>query len=311
MQSNGSASVVAYGGTPVYLYNWDNNIAAVNNTNLETGYYPVTVTDSRGCEIRDSAFVKGTHNVFADSLSEITFNICLGDSVFIEINETSFNSYIWESGSVITDRWVYPNEYVNIYTLTITDPTCPDSYEVKATVNVDFIDPMPYSNPEIEYGDFPVVLSGDDLELYSENNTCIEYTWTWNNGTVSNNNGSITVLDLKETDWYYLYVKDSDGCLGYDSIYVVVGVIPYEAITPNNDGFNDVWTPLDIESYENALVQIFNRWGGLMFESNGGENYQPWDGTNNGEELPVGTYYYIIDLNTGDEPQTGPITIIR
>ena len=311
LQNNGSASVVAYGGTPVYLYNWDNNTAAVNNTNLEAGYYPVTVIDSRGCEIRDSAFVKGTHNVFADSLSEITFNICLGDSVFIEINETSFNSYIWENGSIITDRWVYPNEYVNIYTLTITDPTCPDSYEVKATVNVDFIDPMPYSNPEIEYGDFPVVLSGANLEPYSGNNTCVEYTWMWTKDTVSNNNGSITVPKLQETDWYYLYVKDSDGCLGYDSIYVVVGVIPYEAITPNNDGVNDVWTPLDIESYENALVQIFNRWGGLVFKSNGGGNYQPWDGTNNGEELPVGTYYYIIDLNTGDKPQTGPITIIR
>ena len=35
------------------------------------------------------------------------------------------------------------------------------------------------------------------------------------------------------------------------------------------------------------------------------------DGTNNGKELPVGTYYYIIDLKTEDEPQTGPITIIR
>ena len=58
-------------------------------------------------------------------------------------------------------------------------------------------------------------------------------------------------------------------------------------------------------------MQIFNRWGGLVFKSNGGGNYQPWDGTNNGEELPVGTYYYIIDLNTGDKPQTGPITIIR
>ena len=48
-----------------------------------------------------------------------------------------------------------------------------------------------------------------------------------------------------------------------------------------------------------------------MFESKGGENYQPWDGTNSGKELAVGTYYYIIDLDTGDEPQTGPITIVR
>ena len=43
--------------------------------------------------------------------------------------------------------------------------------------------------------------------------------------------------------------------MGYDSIYVVVGVLPYEAITPNGDNINDTWTPRDIESYENALVQ--------------------------------------------------------
>jgi len=57
---------------------------------------------------------------------------------------------------------------------------------------------------------------------------------------------------------------------------------------------------------------VFNRWGGLVFESSG-LNYpgNEWDGTNNGKELAVGTYYYIIDLNTGDEPQTGTITIIR
>ena len=147
--------------------------------------------------------------------------------------------------------------------------------------------------------------------MFSNNNDCVEYTWHWSQDTITNDNGSITISDVKKTDWYYLHVKDDEGCLGYDSIYVVVGVLPYEAITPNNDGINDIWTPLDIQSYENALVQVFNRWGGIVFESKGGEGYQGWDGTSNGKEIPVGTYYYIIDLNTGDDPQTGPITIIR
>jgi gliding motility-associated-like protein len=311
LQSNGSASIVVFGGTSSYQYNWDNNVTVSNNVNLFAGYYPVTVIDSRGCEIRDSAFVKGTHNVFADSLSEISYNICLGDSVFIKINETPFNSYIWENGGAITDRWVYPNDYINIYTLTIDDPTCANLFDVFATVNVDFIDPLPKSIPDVQYGNFPVVLAGDNFDLYSDNNDCVEYTWQWTNDTISNSDGSIIINDIEQSDWYYLYVKDSEGCLGYDSIYVVVGVLPYEAITPNNDGFNDKWTPLDIQSYENALVQVFNRWGGLVFESNGGEEYLPWDGTNNGKELTVGTYYYIIDLKTDDKPQTGPITIIR
>jgi gliding motility-associated-like protein len=313
LQANGQALVVVNGGTPFttgssYQYTWENGISTANNINLSAGYYPITVIDSRDCEISDSAFVKGTHNVFADSLSEINFNICLGDSVLITINETPLNTYIWENGSTFTDRWVYPDDYVNVYTLSITDLACGESYDVFATVNVDFIDAMPASNPGVEHGNFPVVLSGESIEIYSDNNNCQNYTWTWTLDTI---NEKSTVISPENTSWYYINVEDSEGCLGYDSIYVVVGVKPYEAITPNNDGFNDTWTPLDIESYEKSLVQVFNRWGGLVFESTGGTSYQPWDGTNEGAELPVGTYYYIIDLNTGDEPQTGPITIIR
>ena len=51
--------------------------------------------------------------------------------------------------------------------------------------------------------------------------------------------------------------------------------------------------------------------GGLVFESNGGVDFKHGMELIDEKELPVGTYYYIIDLNTGDEPQTGPITIIR
>ena len=154
-------------------------------------------------------------------------------------------------------------------------------------------------------------MSGENLQLSSDNLNCDEYNWRWDGNNVVNNSGEININNVESSEWYYLYVKDSDGCQGYDSIYVVVGVLPYDAITPNGDGYNDTWTPRDITEYENALVQVFNRWGGLVFESVGGEQYTPWDGTNNGEELVVGTYYYIIDLNTGDEPQTGPVTIIR
>ena len=68
---------------------------------------------------------------------------------------------------------------------------------------------------------------------------------------------------------------------------------------------------LGITSYNQATVKVFNRWGSIVYETVGGLSYQPWDGTKDGEPLPVGTYYYVIDLNNGDNPQTGPITILR
>lgn len=64
---------------------------------------------------------------------------------------------------------------------------------------------------------------------------------------------------------------------------------------------NDHW---DLESldeqYPKNTVQIFNRWGNLVYESIEGKyGQQPWKGDYKGEKLPVGSYYYIIDLHDG------------
>ena len=320
--NNGVVTSFVFGGTTPYTYAWSNSGISASINSLSPGFYSVEVVDGNGCVVNDTIRVNGSDEVFLPgNISSFDTTICLGTTFELNVEEKLGFTYVWTNGndtllnSLINnltnesaDISVTPADYINIYTLNINDPTCTSSYEVVATINVDFIDPMPASNPGVEYGNFPVVLNGESIQIFSDNNNCEDYTWTWSQDTVSQK--SINVSP-QESGWYYIDVKDYDGCLGYDSIYVVVGVKPYEAITPNNDGFNDTWTPLDIASYENALVQVFNRWGGLVFESKGGQNYQAWDGTNDGEELTVGTYYYIIDLNTGDEPQTGPITIIR
>ena len=319
--NDGIIRIFPEGGSQSFNY-FINGTPTLNNSNIiggnPSGWHEITVVDTRGCEINDSTFIKDYRKIFLpDNLINIDTAICLGQSIIIDVDTSPELIYTWNDGVETGDRIIMPevilaygeNATVS-YTLTITDFNNCEQENI-VVVHLISIDPMIESDPSVEYGVYPIVLSGDPLNLFSENNNCIEYTWQWSDDTITNANGSITIQEILETDWYYLNVKDADGCLGYDSIYVVVGVKPHEAITPNNDGFNDTWTPIDISSYQNALVQIFNRWGGLVFESKGGENFQAWDGTNNGKELAVGTYYYIIDLNTGDEPQTGPVTIIR
>ena len=56
-------------------------------------------------------------------------------------------------------------------------------------------------------------------------------------------------------------------------------------------------------------MKIYNRWGQEVFESVGYS--ERWDGTKKGKKLPVGTYYYFIDLGTGQKKYSGPITIMR
>lgn len=94
-------------------------------------------------------------------------------------------------------------------------------------------------------------------------------------------------------------------CDGFDP------VIP-SVFTPGNlDGSNDIFTIpyLDI-LYPECKVLIFNRWGSVVFESIG--YAEAWDGTFNGEALPMGTYFYQIDLNDGSGQQfKGDISIIK
>lgn len=97
-----------------------------------------------------------------------------------------------------------------------------------------------------------------------------------------------------------------DLCGGFEPIIPTV-------ITPNNDGKNDLFVVDNLNIlYPEAKVVIVNRWGNVVFESEGYE--EPWDGTkfNSGEELPLGTYFYRITLNDGNEQELkGSISIIR
>lgn len=306
--NDGSATAFVLGGTMPYTYTWDNGSTTNPISNLSPGLYTVDVTDANGCPISNETFVNGVKNIFLPgNLSSIDSTVCLGATILLEIEEKPNLTYEWENGYKQADRMVTPTNPVNVYTLSITDLNCANPYIVSAIINVEAVDPLPSTNPLPENGPYATIVKGESIDIFSNNMNCDTYEWTWVADTI----GTRTITDNPEASgWYHIEV-DSAGCLGFDSIYVVVGVKPYDAITPNGDGFNDVWNVLDIVSYPNAVVQVFNRWGALVHETLGGIDYSPWDGTKDGKELPVGTYYYIIDLKTDDAPQTGPITIIR
>jgi len=97
-----------------------------------------------------------------------------------------------------------------------------------------------------------------------------------------------------------------------------------EGYSPNDDGINDYFKINGIEQYPNASIQIYNRWGNLIFEkedygneSSWGTSDAWWDGrsttkwTVGKEKLPPGTYFYILHLNNGDDPITGSVFLNR
>ena len=92
------------------------------------------------------------------------------------------------------------------------------------------------------------------------------------------------------------------------------GIVIPTAFTPDGDNSNDLWDIENIDTvYPNNKVFVYNRWGNLIYESiEGGYNQMQWNGTYNGESLPVGTYYFIIEYNDNfTKSSTGIVTIIK
>ena len=114
-----------------------------------------------------------------------------------------------------------------------------------------------------------------------------------------------------ETTTYLVTVKSADGCIATDEVTVTVipRIVVSNGITPNGDGANDTWVIRNIEFYPEAQVDIFNRWGNKVFSSKG--YAKPWDGTFNGQPLPVAAYYYVIKLNNEEPPISGSITLVK
>ncbi len=123
-----------------------------------------------------------------------------------------------------------------------------------------------------------------------------------------------TIFNWEENDSYSIRVKSSDGEFSIEKIFkitilkLIEGIKFANAITPNADGQNDTWEIEDIDAFPDALVNIYDKAGLTVFKSSGG--YTAWDGTHNGKQLPMATYYYIIDLRDGSEIYQGTLTII-
>ena len=111
---------------------------------------------------------------------------------------------------------------------------------------------------------------------------------------------------------YTLHVNSTTSC-GIDSSSVFVKV--YKKITipntfsPNGDGINDYWQIDALITYPESTMQVFDRYGQQVYRSEGYST--PWDGRYNGQPLPAGTYYYVLDLKNNTPKISGWVLIVR
>ncbi|RYF77883.1 MAG: T9SS type B sorting domain-containing protein, partial [Cytophagaceae bacterium] len=132
------------------------------------------------------------------------------------------------------------------------------------------------------------------------------YLWSTSNGSIVSGGDTATVT-VSGPGTYSLTVT-AQGCDGQGSLSPTsTSCTIQKGISANGDGANDFF---DLEGFNVGRLQIFNRYGLKVYER---RNYtNQWKGqSDKGDELPDGTYYYVIERTDGEPTQTGWIYINR
>ena len=117
---------------------------------------------------------------------------------------------------------------------------------------------------------------------------------------------------------YRVEVVSTEGCTNEGTGEIKTEIAPYNGVSSNSDGSNDVFIVDCISNFPNNNVKIFNRSGILIYEMDGYNNAdKSFRGLGleglylSGKELPVGTYFYIIDKRDGTKPVAGYLELDR
>jgi gliding motility-associated-like protein len=310
----GSAVITPAGGTTPYSYSWTGpagfSSVAMNLNGQLPGIYSLKVTDANGCNQILPVTLTPAITLNSNAGNNLTF--CTAGAVTLDgsmsTNAATYNWYqmpgMVAMGSTVSIGVTPPNGTTN-YILIIGNSGCTDTSTVAVTSN---------PPPVVSAGISQTILTNETV-IIGGNPTCVNgVTYHWSPPTnlsdTANTNPSVSPL---VTTTYTVSVTDINGCTGSDTIQITV--LPQlsfaNGITPNGDGANDVWVIDNIHKFPNNQVEIYNRWGELLFQAKDYQNN--WDGTYKGKPLPVGTYYYLVDLHDPlyKTKYSGPITILR
>ncbi|MGC1630920.1 MAG: gliding motility-associated C-terminal domain-containing protein [Gelidibacter sp.] len=241
---------------------------------------------------------------------ELVFEDACSNDIEVTFNETSTATNNNKS-YVITRTW------------TVSD-LCDNESIHTQVINVNIANPIAALNTELcNDDDF-------DFDLFSLLSGTVDPevgTWSVVSGNATLDGSTFNPYQLNLGTYTFKYALADEYCPSETLVNIVLNddcvplscgaedVVISKAVTTHADGKNDFFTITGVETcgftYE---VQIFNRWGAMIYESN---NYQnDWNGTaskasiGSSNYVPTGTYYYVVNLkNSGLKPFAGPIYV--
>lgn len=297
-----------------------NTTASITYTNLpQTTYYAVIAqngvcpndTSSAGLitVLPSSAggSVSGGGIVCANgNAGTLTLSGFAGDSIYwiYSIDNGSTWNVIGNNSS--TQNYLNVTD-TTIYGAVVQFTGCPSDTSSFDTLNVVF-------NPIAGAGVDDSIFIFDNLQLNGSGG--VFYSWSPPD-SLSDPNISNPFANPIISTTYTLTVTDLNGCSDNDDVFIFVIdtsiVIPTDItvcnfITLNGDGKNDVWYVIGIEFFNDTEVTVFNNQGQIVFTKTQYQN--DWAGTFNGDALPDGAYYYVVEVGELSKTVKGILTIV-
>ncbi|MEZ5069402.1 MAG: gliding motility-associated C-terminal domain-containing protein [Bacteroidales bacterium] len=295
------------GGAGGFSFLWSDGATDEDRIGLVAGTYEVEVTDADNCVHTETFDVGSQILVEADAGNDTT--VCPG--VSLQLRGLGGHTPSWEPAQWLSDPTV-ANPIVQgliattSFVLTITEEVSGNGCYATDSITVSL-------HPEtgLDAGEDTTVFSGVPLQLQA---TAGFDSYRWDPAAgLDDNLIANPVATLSDPQMYIVYGTNEYGCEESDSLFVDVieNLNVYNVFTPNNDGHNDYFVIGNAHLFPDMLVEVYSRWGDLLFSTVGYDSDSRWDGTSQGKEVPVGTYYYIIVPYSGARPITGNVTIIR
>lgn len=300
---------------------WDEPITACSETTLTSTYssgstFPLgttTVMYTSTDNVGNQDFCQFEVEVYDDLeiMEAYTESPNCDDTLTGEVGVSSVGgtgslSFNWDDGAYILTSHLFETASAGEHYVVATDAVgCDDTLSVNVPATTAL---------EISVSTFTSNQEGTVTATVESGNP--DYVYQWNNG----GDNASTSFDGADNQWFSVTVTDDKKCQAVDSVYIdgeelfanqTALFIP-TAISPNADEANDEWLITGLDNYDYSIVRVYNRWGNIVFESE--NNIIVWDGTRNGKPLPIGTYYYVIEVSAIVESKTsfaGHVTLMR
>lgn len=275
-------------------------------TVTEAGTYTLEITTNGLCSTSDSVLINVTESPIITLGDEL--ETCFEEATILDASPSNYDpataTYEWMLDGVVipseTNATINAALYgYGTYSVIVTAESC--TGEGAITI-------MPRSDLAVTLGDsFNTCPDEAQTITATTDEEGVTYEWLLNGTPIDNETNSTLTIEIPAGtigSQTYTVIITKGECSGTASIDVTLYDIDNctisQGISPNNDGYND---SLDLTFLQERVgidkLQIFNRHGVLVFEQNNYTN--EWVGqTNEGDELPTGTYYYVIDLLGND-----------